>query len=268
MNRYLSKLRAVAGFTMIELLVVISVIGVLAVAVLSSINPIEQINKGRDVRANSDAAQLVNAIDRYYATQEKYPWNVSTYCAPNCAATTGDPSGVDSYLIPSSAFPGPDTAGVSNGACDSTLIAVANTNGGSGTKPTYGVGMCKIGAVTTLGAAGSSAWLTALSTESNEVKDSFVSRLRATGDAGGQQPMFVSKPYGAQTIVSVCFKPISTGFKKDALDTCLKYKSGQAIASTLGLPDMACPVSDYTGLTITSSNVGSELICLPFGKAK
>lgn len=65
-----------AGFTMIELLVVIAVIGVLAVAVLSSINPIEQINKGRDTRTRSDAAQLINAVDRYYSIHEKYPWNV------------------------------------------------------------------------------------------------------------------------------------------------------------------------------------------------
>jgi prepilin-type N-terminal cleavage/methylation domain-containing protein len=71
------------GFTMIELLVVISVIGVLAVAVLSSINPIEQINKGRDTRTRSDAAQLINAVDRYFAIQEYYPWNktTSTYTA-------------------------------------------------------------------------------------------------------------------------------------------------------------------------------------------
>lgn len=73
-----------AGFTMIELLVVISVIGVLAVAVLSSINPIEQINKGRDTRTRSDAAQLINAIDRYVAIHEEYPWNTAiNNTAPN-----------------------------------------------------------------------------------------------------------------------------------------------------------------------------------------
>lgn len=71
----LPKLRSQLGFTMIELLVVIAVIGVLAVAVLSSINPIEQINKGRDTRTRSDAAQLINAVDRYYAIHEEYPWN-------------------------------------------------------------------------------------------------------------------------------------------------------------------------------------------------
>lgn len=67
-----------AGFTMIELLVVIAVIGVLAVAVLSSINPIEQINKGRDTRSRSDAAQLINALDRYFSIHEVYPWDIES----------------------------------------------------------------------------------------------------------------------------------------------------------------------------------------------
>jgi prepilin-type N-terminal cleavage/methylation domain-containing protein len=69
---------ASAGFTMIELLVVISVIGVLAVAVLSSINPIEQILKSRDTRTRTDAANLINATDRYFAIHEVYPWNTTT----------------------------------------------------------------------------------------------------------------------------------------------------------------------------------------------
>ena len=69
--------RSKAGFTMIELLVVIAIIGVLAVAVLSSINPLEQIKKGRDTRRRSDAAQLLNAFDRYFATEEEWPWDNS-----------------------------------------------------------------------------------------------------------------------------------------------------------------------------------------------
>lgn len=69
--------QARAGFTMIELLVVISVIGILAVAVLSSINPIEQINKGRDTRTRTEAGQVINAVDRYFAIHESYPWNDS-----------------------------------------------------------------------------------------------------------------------------------------------------------------------------------------------
>ena len=63
------------GFTLIELLVVITLIGILAVAVLSALNPIEQINKARDARKRADAAQLLKAIDRYFASNEKFPWN-------------------------------------------------------------------------------------------------------------------------------------------------------------------------------------------------
>ena len=65
------------GFTMIELLVVIAVIGILAVAVLSAINPIEQINRGKDTGSRSDAEQLISAIDRFYATKGYYPWQSS-----------------------------------------------------------------------------------------------------------------------------------------------------------------------------------------------
>jgi prepilin-type N-terminal cleavage/methylation domain-containing protein len=63
-----------AGFTMIELLIVIAILGILAVAVLAAINPIEQINRGRDTGSRSDAEQLLSAIERYNAFQGVYPW--------------------------------------------------------------------------------------------------------------------------------------------------------------------------------------------------
>ena len=72
MKKYLSR-----GFTMIELLIVIAVLGILAVAVLAAINPIEQINRGRDTGTRSDAEQLIGAIDRYYASKGYYPWMLS-----------------------------------------------------------------------------------------------------------------------------------------------------------------------------------------------
>lgn len=63
------------GFTLIELLVVITLIGVLAVAVLSALNPIEQINKARDAAKRADSSQVLAAMDRYFASNEKFPWN-------------------------------------------------------------------------------------------------------------------------------------------------------------------------------------------------
>jgi len=62
------------GFTLIELLIVIVIIGILATAVLSAINPIEQINKAQDQGRKSNAAEIVNALERYYTTFEQYPW--------------------------------------------------------------------------------------------------------------------------------------------------------------------------------------------------
>ena len=65
-------MRKSKGFTLVEMLIVIAVIGVLAVAVLSAINPVEQMRKARDTRRKSNAAELLNAIERYYATHEEH----------------------------------------------------------------------------------------------------------------------------------------------------------------------------------------------------
>ena len=74
-----------AGFTMIELLIVIGILGILAVAVLAAINPIEQINRGRDTGSRSDAEQLISAIDRYYAFNGYYPWQTGASDVGNVA---------------------------------------------------------------------------------------------------------------------------------------------------------------------------------------
>jgi prepilin-type N-terminal cleavage/methylation domain-containing protein len=81
MKKYLPK-----GFTMIELLIVIAILGVLAIAVLAAINPIEQINRGRDTGSRSDAEQLLSAVDRYNASQMIWPWQ----CVSDSTNTVGD----------------------------------------------------------------------------------------------------------------------------------------------------------------------------------
>lgn len=71
MKRYLNKKN---GFTLVELLIVIALIAILSVAVLATINPIEQTNKARDARVQNDAAEVLNAYERYYASKQAYPW--------------------------------------------------------------------------------------------------------------------------------------------------------------------------------------------------
>ncbi|HEX8923564.1 MAG TPA: prepilin-type N-terminal cleavage/methylation domain-containing protein [Patescibacteria group bacterium] len=66
------------GFTLVELLIVIALIAILSVAVLATINPIEQTNKARDAKFRNDTAEVLSAYERYYAAQNAYPWNTNT----------------------------------------------------------------------------------------------------------------------------------------------------------------------------------------------
>ncbi len=70
-NKYILR----QGFTLVELLIVIALIAILSVAVLATINPIEQSNKARDAKFKNDAAEVLGALERFYASQNEYPWN-------------------------------------------------------------------------------------------------------------------------------------------------------------------------------------------------
>lgn len=71
------KIKNLKGFTLVELLIVIALIGILSVAVLATINPIEQANKARDAKFKNDVAEVLGALERYYASQSNYPWNTA-----------------------------------------------------------------------------------------------------------------------------------------------------------------------------------------------
>jgi len=69
-----NKIKEMKGFTLVELLIVIALIAILSVAVLATINPIEQSNKAKDSTVQNDAAEVMNAYERYYANAQAYPW--------------------------------------------------------------------------------------------------------------------------------------------------------------------------------------------------
>jgi len=213
MKKIINKLRlgdGNGGFTMIELLVVIAVIGVLAVAVLSSINPLEQINKGRDTKKRSNAAQLINAIDRFYAIHEVFPWGHASYGLATIVNEDAFPDGV---------------------------LCVAEANGG-----------CQIGGDGYT--ASTPNWLTGLST-TDEVKESFVNQLEATG-ATNALYVFKADETAADDSVYICFVPASKAFEQQALDACI-------LRDAL-LPAGACPQADYS---VGGLVYADELICLP-----
>lgn len=84
------------GFTLIELLIVITIIGILAVAVLSAINPIEQIRRAQDQRLESDSAELLNALERYFTAFFEYPWGDSD---PNKSRVSNNLAWIDELIL-------------------------------------------------------------------------------------------------------------------------------------------------------------------------
>lgn len=69
-----NKISRMRGFTLVELLIVIALIAILSVAVLATINPIEQSNKAKDSTVQNDAAEVMNSYERFYANAQAYPW--------------------------------------------------------------------------------------------------------------------------------------------------------------------------------------------------
>ena len=70
------------GFTLVELLVVISIIGVLAPLVVTNLN--EARARARDSRKKTDMAQLRTALQLYYNTYQKFPSYTSLNSIKGC----------------------------------------------------------------------------------------------------------------------------------------------------------------------------------------
>jgi len=68
------KLSASRGFTLIELLIVIALLGALAVGLLATIDPFEQLKKGKDTSLRNTVSEFYNANLRYYSTKGVFPW--------------------------------------------------------------------------------------------------------------------------------------------------------------------------------------------------
>jgi prepilin-type N-terminal cleavage/methylation domain-containing protein len=54
------------GFTLVELLIVIAIMGVLAAAIMVAINPSAKINAAKDSNLKSDISSISNAMQAYY----------------------------------------------------------------------------------------------------------------------------------------------------------------------------------------------------------
>ena len=86
------------GFTLIELLVVIGILGILAAALVATIDPFEQLNKAQDANVKNTLVEYIDANVRYYTTHSAMPWNdTANTAASGCtgSAATITAGGVD-----------------------------------------------------------------------------------------------------------------------------------------------------------------------------
>lgn len=78
------KVSSAKGFTLIELLVVLGILGILAAALLASINPVEQIKKAQDTSLKNVTRTFVAATQQYYSTHNALPWSSVANGGANC----------------------------------------------------------------------------------------------------------------------------------------------------------------------------------------
>jgi prepilin-type N-terminal cleavage/methylation domain-containing protein len=78
------------GFTLVELLIVIALLGALLIGLLVALDPIEQIRRGQDAGIRNTASEFFNAVNRYYTNKGQFPWGTSTMNAQSIWVAGGN----------------------------------------------------------------------------------------------------------------------------------------------------------------------------------
>jgi prepilin-type N-terminal cleavage/methylation domain-containing protein len=77
------------GFTLIELIIVMAILGVLAVGLIAAVDPIEQSARSNDAAKINAAKQMFDAVGRYYASKNALPWTTNQTAVALSSTTVG-----------------------------------------------------------------------------------------------------------------------------------------------------------------------------------
>ena len=82
------KINKKNGFTLVELLIVVSIMVVLAIMMLGAFNPSGMFNRGRDTVRKKDLNRIKIAFEEYFNDKGTYPldvdsWNIKSNCGKN-----------------------------------------------------------------------------------------------------------------------------------------------------------------------------------------
>ncbi len=186
-------LRKMAGFTLVELLIVIALISILAVAVLATINPIEQSNKAKDATVQNDAAEVMNAYERYYANKQSYPWM----------------NQADALSVEDSVILGSDDVG----------FAICGLGAGVTGVTADAAGVCATATTSTFGAL----------IESDELKPSFAGKAEFKSVAvNPENSLWLYKAAGSGGSIYVCYIPKAKSNRQQTSKLYCLYSDGTA----------------------------------------
>jgi prepilin-type N-terminal cleavage/methylation domain-containing protein len=204
-----NKINKMKGFTLVELLIVIALISILSVAVLATINPIEQSNKAKDSTVQNDAAEVMNSYERYYANAQEYPW--MKYGATKATVE-------DAILLRS------DTLGF--GVCDAGLVADEPDDQAGDCDPTSSD--------------------PGLLIKTDELKSAFVGKSEfSTAATNPENSLWLYKQAGSGGSVYVCYVPKAKS-NREATTNQLYCLNSTGPARTLA-DGTNCVVPDTTG---------------------